>query len=156
MRWLMSRMPTMKQWKLFLDDLRTPPNDGWEIARSYEEAINLISERGMPQRIAFDHDLGTGKTGMDFAKWLVESLLDGGLRLPEGFTFSVHSDHPNGADNIRGLMTGILREMAARTTAPDTESNVAGDPPNSERNARPRQHRRSQAGFPHCAPLPPS
>jgi len=58
--------------------------------------------------------------------------LDGGLQIPEGFTFSVHSDNPNGADNIRGLMTGILREMAARTTAPDTESNVAGDPATRE------------------------
>ena len=112
----------MKPWKLFLDDLRTPPNGGWEIARSYEEAINLISERGMPQRIAFDHDLGTEKTGMDFARWMVESLLDGRLQLPDGFTFSVHSDNPNGADNIRGLMEGILREMVGRTADRDRNS----------------------------------
>ena len=76
----------------------------------------------MPQHIAFDHDLGTEKTGMDFAKWLVESLLDGDLQLPDGFTFSVHSDNPNGADNIRGLMAGILREVIARTADRDLDS----------------------------------
>ena len=109
-------------WKLFLDDERTPRNDGWKIARTYEEAITLIAKRGMPQHIAFDHDLGAGKTGMDFAKWLVEALLDGKLKIPDGFTFSVHSDNPNGADNIRGLLAGILREMVGRTADRDPDS----------------------------------
>ncbi len=104
----------MKPWKLFLDDKRTPTTAGWEIACTYEQAVRLIAERGMPQRIAFDHDLGAEKSGMDFAKWLVESFLDDKLQIPDGFTFSVHSDNPNGAENIRALMAGILREMTTR------------------------------------------
>ena len=62
--------------KLFLDDLRTPPDNTWDVVRSYDEAIEFVMTHGVPNVISFDHDLGTEESGYDFAKWLVESELD--------------------------------------------------------------------------------
>lgn len=49
------------------------------------------------------------KTGMDFAKWLVESDLDhnGSFLAPE-FDFYVHSQNPQGKANIEGLLRQYL------------------------------------------------
>jgi hypothetical protein len=56
---------------LFLDDERFPIGDNWEIVRSYEEAVEFVLNNGLPRFVSFDHDLGTEKTGYDFAKWLL-------------------------------------------------------------------------------------
>ena len=48
--------------------------------------------------IDFDHDLGEGKSGYDFAKWLLENEVR-----PE--SFHVHSMNPVGAKNIYQLLT---------------------------------------------------
>ena len=62
-------------WKLFLDDERFPPNSetDWQLARTYSEAVELISRLGMPSYISFDHDLGDpqSNTGYDLAKYIV-------------------------------------------------------------------------------------
>lgn len=104
-------------WNLYIDDERFPKDDSrtWVIARSVAEAIKLIEEHGCPIFISFDHDLGCHidqtplPTGYDFAHWLVNSDLDGKIRLPEGFKFNVHSANPQGAANIQGLMDRYLR-----------------------------------------------
>lgn len=40
---------------LYVDDIRTPP-DGWTLARSSEEAINMIYQF-RPQFVSVDHDI---------------------------------------------------------------------------------------------------
>lgn len=103
-------------WKLYLDDVRTPP-DGEifplyadiVIARTSDEAEKLVAERGMPEFISFDHDLGEIKTGHYFANWLVEQDLNGTYTFPEGFEYNVHSANPVGAANIRGVMDRYLK-----------------------------------------------
>jgi len=54
----------VEEW-VYLDDIRTPPREDWVIARDFEEAI--VESRGLPDFISFDHDLGEGLTGYDFA-----------------------------------------------------------------------------------------
>lgn len=99
-------------YKLFLDDKRDPPTDGWIIVRDFDEFITVIKECGLPDFISFDHDLGCNvdgsikKTGMDCAKWLVEWLLDQNLTLPD---FVVHSMNPTGKRNIEGLLQGFKK-----------------------------------------------
>lgn len=44
--------------KLFLDDVRNPPDDTWVVVRSYDEFVNYIEKEGVPDFISFDHDLG--------------------------------------------------------------------------------------------------
>lgn len=106
-------------WRLFLDDCRFPPADGqaYVLARSMEEAVRLVEEKGMPSFISFDHDLehehygGEGwenKSGFAFAKWLVECDMNGTHTFPEGFGFYVHSMNPVGAENIRYLLARYL------------------------------------------------
>lgn len=118
---------------LFLDDERVPDdvtwiNIGrgpWEIVRSFNQAVEWVKTNGFPDVISFDHDLGyeefeaneagivvtnatEEKSGLDFAKWLIEYNLDNHT-MPEDFSFTVHSMNPVGAENISKLMYNYLR-----------------------------------------------
>ena len=101
-------------WKLYLDDIRYPDDSTYIIARTVEEAQQLIEQYGVPEYISFDHDLGMDemgnilKTGYDLAKWLVEMDMDGVITLPKSFTFEVHSQNPVGAENIRAYLSSYL------------------------------------------------
>jgi hypothetical protein len=111
---------------IFLDDERLPPvNFGANISspwilvcRSAEMAIVAI--QNMPKNanlayISFDHDLGEDrKTGMDFAKWLVDAdagYIEGQRAnfIPDYFQFYVHSQNPVGAQNIQSYMDNYLK-----------------------------------------------
>lgn len=94
--------------KLFLDDLRNPPTLTWCVARSYEEAVTLVQKHGFPEHVSFDHDLGDGPTGMDFAHYLIAIDLDHGI-MPKNFTYTVHSANPIGAENIATLLDRYIR-----------------------------------------------
>ncbi len=97
-------------YRMFLDDLREPPDDGgeWVVVRSFDEAVNFVRERGYPTFVSFDHDLGEDSlSGKDFANWLVELDMDEGT-MPLNFGFYIHSANPTGADNIRGLIQRYL------------------------------------------------
>ena len=96
--------------RLYLDDIRNPKNDGFVVARTYEEAVRLVEMRGMPSYISFDHDLGEDedgvelKSGYDFAKRIVEADFDKKITIPKNFDFNVHSANPVGAKNIEALL----------------------------------------------------
>ena len=88
------------KYKVYLDDVRTPTNEGWTVVRSYDEFVKKDSEIGLSNIdvVSLDHDLGdtamdeyynnvspnytldythiTEKTGMDCAKWLVNHFYD--------------------------------------------------------------------------------
>ena len=101
-------------WKLYLDDIRHPDDSNYIIARTVEEAQQLIEKYGVPEHISFDHDLGVDDvgnllpTGYDFVKWLVEMDMDGNIELSSDFTFMVHSQNPVGAENIRVYLSNYL------------------------------------------------
>lgn len=99
-------------YKLFIDDERFPVADDWVIVRSSTEAITAVLIRGMPVEISFDHDLGGNDTSRIFIMWMVDALLDEQITIPEGFTFSVHSQNPIGAEWIRSTMRGIISEFS--------------------------------------------
>ena len=134
-----NKLSTHGSWKLFLDDERNPESDDWIIARSAQEAKDLVMAKGCPNFIAFDHDLGytipeemKGKnpndypmaktpigyfregvkieeTGLDFAKWLVKQDQDGKIKFPKSFDFHVHSANPEGRKNIQSYMDSYLK-----------------------------------------------
>ena len=111
--------------KIYLDDVRTPKDGSWTVVRSYEEFVDRITEVGIDNIDCFslDHDLGDTamkeyfnnvhpnyqlnyenikeKTGLDCAKWLVETYLDADLNMP---TVYVHSANPIGSANIMGYI----------------------------------------------------
>lgn len=106
--------------KLFLDDIRTvamvfgeAENENFAIVRSYNEFVEYIQLRGLPDFISFDNDLGLdekGKVAPDgyaAAKWLVyKSGLD--LR---NLKFKVHSANPIAAEQIRGLLNNYIKYL---------------------------------------------
>lgn len=106
------------KYKLLLDDVRNPPKDkatgvvesGWRIARTVDQAINIVFSCGMPEHIAFDHDLGEdapGGDGMQFAKWICEYCMDNDLMLT--CTYHVHSMNPEGAKNIKSYLQNFKK-----------------------------------------------
>ena len=125
---------------LFLDDERFPNQvtwiqlpqvEYWVIVRNYDEFVKVISERGLPKHISFDHDLGESayseyrramfvdndrvfkynnikeKTGYHAAKWLIDYCIDNELKTFP--TFTVHSMNPIGKTNIVSLISSYLR-----------------------------------------------
>ena len=112
------------KYNLFLDDVRLPnhvtwvdlpPNQHYSVVRNYQEFVDLITLRGIPKFVTYDHDLsddhyGHGlrgdnipydqyaeKTGYDCAKWLVNECMIKGVKHPP---YIVHSMNPVGKQNI--------------------------------------------------------
>lgn len=118
-------------YRIFLDDLRTIdmvyPNQLFPdfqkfmeiselvICRTMEEAVALIESKGyLPNFISFDNDLGEDenekplKEGIDFAHWIVESVLDEKYILTDDFEFFVHSANSIAGPEIRILLNNFI------------------------------------------------
>jgi hypothetical protein len=114
---------------LWLDDTRNPYMGAWlykyapeyEIKhrvvwnKTYVEFVKWIETNGLPDMIAFDHDLGIEEgseemNGHDCAKWLVEYCIDNDKTPPK---WVVQSDNPVGRDNINGLLLNFVRKFKA-------------------------------------------
>jgi len=93
-------------YTLFVDDERMPRDVSSVVVRTYNEACKYVTINGTPDHVDFDHDLGDGESGHDFAKWLVNRALDG-----HGFpsSFAVHSQNPIGRKNITETMNSYLK-----------------------------------------------
>jgi hypothetical protein len=98
--------------KLFVDDIRTPIDPTWIIARSYDEFIKILNKEGLINFdiISLDHDLGDTslpeKTGMDCAKYLIDLSIDFNIPLP---IIYVHSDNNVGSENIKGIINNWFK-----------------------------------------------
>jgi hypothetical protein len=112
-------------YKIYLDDVRTPHDTSWVVVRSYDAFVNRVLELGIHNIDCFslDHDLGDTamqeyfnnvhpnyelnydnireKTGLDCAKWLVNTYLDANVKMPIVY---VHSANPIGSANIMGYI----------------------------------------------------
>ena len=110
-------------WNLFIDDERYPSDtDGidWDIARNIAQVRKLVSLKGMPQHISFDHDLGKDEpTGYDIVKWLVELDMDGSYHFGKDFSFYVHSQNLVGKKNIEAYLENYFK---IRTVVPMFEA----------------------------------
>ncbi len=121
-------METQKK-RLYLDDVRTPTNEDWIIARDYDEFVKQVNLYGLESFdvISLDHDLGEGamveyytnvknnftldyknieeKTGMDCCKFLVSLSMTKNIPLPQIY---VHSANPIGSANMMGYINNYL------------------------------------------------
>lgn len=125
----------VQPYNLFLDDVRDPSqcagyvyrfgyrgdkylsDKNWRIVRTYNQFRGIITIKGLPKLISFDHDLADEhynndddtpqyekykeKTGYDCAKWLITYCYEHKLALPE---IQVHSMNPVGRKNIITLL----------------------------------------------------
>ncbi len=106
--------------KLFLDDIRTiemvydkSEESKFDIVRTYDEFVQYIRSKGLPNFISFDNDLGLDEygnvapDGYAAAKWLVyESELD-----LINLEFKVHSANPVAAEQIKGLLNNYIKHL---------------------------------------------
>jgi hypothetical protein len=116
--------------RIYLDDVRTPVNDEWIIARNYDEFVARVRLIGLDsiELISLDHDLGDTameeyysnvrpnftldynniqeKTGLDCAKWLIAESMLKNIPLP---TIYIHSANPIGAANMMGYINNYYK-----------------------------------------------
>ena len=118
-------MIRVKKICLYLDDIRTPKGDDWEVVRSYDEFVAHIRLHGLAayEVISLDHDLGEGamveyytnvknnyildynniseRTGMDCCRYLVAESMNERIPLPQIY---IHSANPIGSANMMGYI----------------------------------------------------
>lgn len=85
--------------RLWLDDLRPPPDGSWTWVTSAWDAIDAL-ERGVVGEVSLDHDLGPPEagTGHDVAEWIAAEAQHGRLRR---LRWAIHSANPLGAERMR-------------------------------------------------------
>ena len=89
-------------YHIWLDDIRQSPHPDFIVVKNYNEAVSAVKSIIQEIKtdkdifISFDHDLGSKKTGYDFAKWLVKNSIVG--------LYQIHSMNSVGAKNIRELL----------------------------------------------------
>ena len=126
-----------KMYKVYLDDVRTPIENDWEVARNYDQFVEIIQRVGLDniEVISLDHDLDDSaiaeyysnakpnnmlnydnileKTGMDCCKFLVEESMNTNIPLPQVY---VHSSNPPGRENMMGLINNYLKSCGLPET----------------------------------------
>lgn len=107
-------------YQLFLDDIRDVQmvyknltDEDFVIVRNFEDFKQVITEKGLPEFISFDNDLGldenenVAEDGYAAAKWLV---FESGLNL-RNLKFNVHSANPVAAQQIQSLLDNYIRHL---------------------------------------------
>lgn len=109
-------------YHLFLDDERTPEqvrwvdlpkNVEWVIVRNFVDFCNTVQNRGIPEFISYDHDLGdeiVRRDGYACAWIMIDACEDAKVKHPN---FQVHSMNPVGAENIRRVIENYNRHVQA-------------------------------------------
>ena len=88
--------------KIFLDDIREPPDDSWFVCRTYRECEKyILYYHETIEEISFDHDLGEDKTGYDVAKLFEHHCFHKHFPCPK---WIIHSANPVGRANIEMAM----------------------------------------------------
>lgn len=79
--------------KLWIDDIRTPPDDSWTWAKNYSAAVDYLGY-GIADVVSFDHDLGEdSKSGYHVVCWMESHDTWPATAL-------IHTANPVGRDNI--------------------------------------------------------
>lgn len=90
--------------RIWLDDVRTPPEGDWIWIKTAEAAIRLVMTNEV-KFIAFDHDLGGDGCGATETAYPVAKLIE--ARAARGIEppgWSIHSANPVGAARIRAAL----------------------------------------------------
>lgn len=112
----------MTKTKLFLDDVRKPYDDSWELVKDYPEFVEWVNKNGVPLEVSFDHDLAyehyygytdqlNNRTGYDCAVYLKEVILQKAV-YPEQII--IHSWNPDGAKRIYFLFKDLVKNVVIR------------------------------------------
>ncbi len=95
---------TVVKMKLWIDDIREPPDESWCWVKSSEEAMCMFGAD--VTEISFDHDLGGDDTAMPVVRWIEELAHSGEIAR---FKWSIHSANPVGRANLEAAMRSADR-----------------------------------------------
>ncbi len=115
--------------KLWIDDLRDPPDETWEVVRTAHRAICLLEDNEY-EEVSFDNDLGYESLygnkmleGRNILGWLRNRQANGLYVPPE---LKVHTSNPDASqamENDIQRMIGfeIVKNITAENTHPETD-----------------------------------
>ena len=91
--------------KLYVDDVRSVPDETWNLVKTFHGAISFLEEHQV-HTISLDHDLGCfygnrEMTGFDILNWLVARKIDG-AEYPK--VVLVHSANPAVHDQMKMMI----------------------------------------------------
>jgi len=102
--------------KLWLDDLRTPPDESWTWVKTSQEAMEML-DTGSIVEISLDHDLGSDLWNGYTVACHIENLAHhAGIKPPK---WKIHSANPVGAENIARALESADKEYAKRQDRTD-------------------------------------
>lgn len=79
--------------KLYVDDMREFPDEGFVCCRDYYEAVHVLSYNEF-EYASLDYHLGEGPSGLDILVWLKNN----GKYIPH---INIHSTHPIGRARMK-------------------------------------------------------
>ena len=94
--------------KLYLDDVRTPP-EGWTLVSTVKDMMFLTATEN-PTHISLDHDLGATDpdyTGYYFMLWLEREVFCGKYTKENFPVITFHTDNPVGRANMQRSLNKI-------------------------------------------------
>ncbi len=92
--------------KVYLDDMRTPP-DGWVLVKTAQEAIDLLITNNV-EEISLDNDLGEEEngTGYDVITWLEKEVYENNFIPP---VIHIHTANPVAREKMEAGARNIVR-----------------------------------------------
>lgn len=107
--------------RLWLDDVRSPPDESWQWVKTAAEAVAALDSHWYSE-ISLDHDLGEPEcgTGYEVAAWIEEQAVTGNWRKVPG-VIQCHSANPVGVANIQAAIDSINRQRHAYWALPSGE-----------------------------------
>ncbi|MGZ0657285.1 cyclic-phosphate processing receiver domain-containing protein [Coraliomargarita sp. W4R72] len=103
----------MTDYALYLDDIRYPPRTGedWVLCRTVATMLEILHERGLPNLVSFDYELGRtdpGNTGYDAVSEFLDFLIANPPTGEEGSELEVRWHTSSGYGEAR--MAKLLKE----------------------------------------------
>ena len=92
--------------KVYLDDMRTPP-EGWVLVKTAREAIELLMTNDV-EEISLDHDLGEEEngSGYDVINWLEKEVYENNFIPP---VIHIHTANPVARERMEAAVRNIVR-----------------------------------------------
>lgn len=98
--------------KIWLDDVRTPPDDTWEWCKNHVDFMAAIQYPPEIEFISFDHDLGDDSQN---GSWCASALAERCLDYDYCPAYGVHSSNTEGGLNIISKMYSLAKVIYGDT-----------------------------------------
>lgn len=95
----------MNNIKLFVDDVREPPDSSWSVVRKVEAAIKFI-DRFRPTTISLDHDIEGRPDDETFkpVAYFIGEKYQNDTMWADDLGIVIHSDNPVGAAQLKDIL----------------------------------------------------